>query len=253
LFQVEIRRNASDINCKISLVQHLASVNIYNLDLVNIGSVKSLFLWYSKFDVINIAILISGRGSNMEAILKAIKKRKIRANPAVVISNKPDAKGLKVAKRLGVQTEVVDSQGIVGPSWSYDKRIIAVLEKYDVTPRNGLICLAGFMRILNQEFVEQYKGRIINIHPALLPSFPGLHAQRQAIEYGVKFSGCTVHFVDAGVDTGPIILQEGVEVKDGDTEESLAKRILKKEHVIYPQAVKLFCEGKVKFTPKVQS
>ena len=200
--------------------------------------------------MINLAILISGRGSNMEAILKAIKKGKIRANPAVVISNKPDAVGLKVAQKMKVHTEVVDSQGIKGPSWSYDKRIIAVLEKYDVTPRNGLICLAGFMRILNPEFVNQYKGRIINIHPALLPSFPGLHAQRQAIEYGVKFSGCTVHFVDAGVDTGPVILQAPVKVKDGDTEESLSKRILTKEHLIYPQAVKLFCEGKLKIPAK---
>jgi len=182
----------------------------------------------------------------MEAILKAIKKGKIRANPAVVISNKPDAKGLKIAQKIGVKTEVVDSQGIQGPSWTYDKRIIAILEKYDVTPRNGLICLAGFMRILNPEFVNQYKGRIINIHPALLPSFPGLHAQRQAVEYGVKFSGCTVHFVDAGVDTGPVILQAVVKVKDGDTEQSLSKRILSKEHLIYPQAIKLFCEGKVK-------
>jgi len=196
--------------------------------------------------VINLAILISGRGSNMEAILKAVKKGKIRANPAVVISNKPDAKGLKIAQKIGVKTEVVDSQGIQGPSWTYDKRIIAILEKYDVTPRNGLICLAGFMRILNPEFVNQYKGRIINIHPALLPSFPGLHAQRQAVEYGVKFSGCTVHFVDAGVDTGPVILQAVVKVKDGDTEQSLSKRILSKEHLIYPQAIKLFCEGKVK-------
>lgn len=203
--------------------------------------------------MINLAILISGRGSNMEAILKAVKKGKIRANPTVVIANKPEAKGLKVAQKMGVHTEIVDSQGIKGPSWSYDKRIITVLEKYDVTPRNGLICLAGFMRILNPEFVNQYKGRIINMHPALLPSFPGLHAQRQAIEYGVKCSGCTVHFVDDGVDTGPVILQASVMVKDGDTEESLAKRILAKEHLIYPQAVKLFCDGKIKFIPKRES
>jgi phosphoribosylglycinamide formyltransferase-1 len=200
--------------------------------------------------VINVAILISGRGSNMEAILKAVKKGRIRANPAVVISNKHDAKGLKVAKKMGVHTEIVDSEGIKGPSWSYDKRIIAVLEKYNVTPKSGLICLAGFMRILNPEFVNQYKGRIINIHPALLPSFPGLHAQRQAIEHGVKFSGCTVHFVDDGVDTGTIVLQAVVKVKDGDTEKSLSKRILAKEHLIYPQAVKLFCEGKIKMALK---
>jgi phosphoribosylglycinamide formyltransferase-1 len=186
----------------------------------------------------------------MVAILKAVRKGKIRTNPAVVISNKHDAKGLKVAQKMGVHTEVVDSEGIKGPSWSYDKRIIAVLEKYDVTPKNGLICLAGFMRFLNPEFVNQYKGRIINIHPALLPSFPGLHAQRQAIQHGVKFSGCTVHFVDDGVDTGTIILQAVVKVKDSDTEESLSKRILTKEHLIYPQAVKLFCEGKIKMVLK---
>jgi phosphoribosylglycinamide formyltransferase 1 len=182
----------------------------------------------------------------MEAILKDVKKGKIRANAAVVISNKPDAKGLKIAQKMGVHTEVVDSEGIKGPSWSYDKRIIAILERHEVTPKNGLICLAGFMRILNPEFVNQYKGRIINIHPALLPSFPGLHAQRQAVEYGVKFSGCTVHFVDDGIDTGPVILQAVVKVKDGDTEKSLSKRILAKEHLLYPQAVKLFCEGKIK-------
>lgn len=182
----------------------------------------------------------------MESILKAVKKGKISANPAIVISNKPDAKGLKIARRMGVKTLVVDSEGFKGPSWDYDKKIISVLEKHDITPKNGLICLAGFMRILSPEFVNHYKGRIMNIHPALLPSFPGLHAQRQAVEAGVKFSGCTVHFVDDGIDTGPVILQDVVQVKEDDTEESLSRRILVKEHRIYPEAVKLFCDGKIK-------
>jgi phosphoribosylglycinamide formyltransferase-1 len=182
----------------------------------------------------------------MEAILKDVKRCKILANPAVVISNKSNAKGLAVAQRLGVKTETVDNQDIKGPSWDYDKKIISVLEKHGITPKNSLICLAGFMRILSPEFVNYYKGRIMNIHPALLPAFPGLHAQRKAIEARVKFSGCTVHFVDDGVDTGPIILQAVVKVKDGDTEESLSKRILTREHRIYPKAVKLFCKGKIR-------
>ncbi len=196
--------------------------------------------------MINIAILISGRGSNMEAILRAIKKKKIPVKPAVVISNKPDAKGLKVAQKLGVNTVTVDSTGLKGGSWEYDQKIATVLVENNVTPKNGLVCLAGFMRIMSPEFIKLYKGRIINIHPAILPAFPGLHSQRQAIEYGVKYSGCTVHFVDEGVDTGPIILQAIVKVKDGDTEESLSKRILKQEHRIYPKAVRLYAEGKIK-------
>jgi phosphoribosylglycinamide formyltransferase-1 len=120
------------------------------------------------------------------------------------------------------------------------------LERHGVTPRNGLICLAGFMRLMSAEFIRHYKGQILNIHPAILPSFPGLHSQRQAIEYGVKYSGCTVHFVDEGVDTGPIILQAVVKVSDNDTEETLSKKILKFEHKIYPIAVKLFAQGKIK-------
>ena len=196
--------------------------------------------------MLNLAILISGRGSNMENILKSIKKNKIPANPAVVISNKPDAKGLEIAKKLRVKTEVVESNGLKGGNWEYDSKLIAILEKYKVTPQNGLICLAGFMRIMSPEFIKHYKGRILNIHPAILPSFPGLHSQRQALEYGVKYAGCTVHFVDEGVDTGPIILQSIVKVRDDDTEESLSKRILKQEHKIYPKAVKLFAKGKIK-------
>jgi len=186
----------------------------------------------------------------MEAILNAIKKKRIPVNPAVVISNKPDAKGLEIAKKLGVKTEVVESQGFTGDRWEYDKKIIAVLEKYSVTPQNGLVCLAGFMRIISPEFIRKYKNRIMNIHPALLPSYPGLHAQRQALEGGAKYSGCTVHFADEKVDHGPIILQSVVEVKDDDTEETLSERILDQEHKIYPESVRLFSLGKIKVVGK---
>ena len=182
----------------------------------------------------------------MEAILKAVKKHKIPVNPAVVISNKADAPGLGIAQKLGAKSEIVDSYGYKGASWEYDKKLVSVLEKYNVRPKNGLICLAGFMRIMSPEFIRHYKGRVLNIHPAILPSFPGLHSQRQAVEYGVKYSGCTVHFVDDGVDTGPIVLQSVVKVRDDDTEESLSKRIIKQEHKIYPKAIRLFCEGKIK-------
>lgn len=182
----------------------------------------------------------------MENILKAVRKNKIPINPAVVISNKPDAKGLLIASNLGISTEVVESQGLKGGNWEYDSKIVTVLKKYKVTPQNGLICLAGFMRIMSPEFIRYYKGRIMNIHPAILPSFPGLHSQRQAFEYGVKYSGCTVHFVDEGVDTGPIILQAIVKIKDKDTEETISKKILRYEHKIYPEAVKLFAKGKIK-------
>ena len=182
----------------------------------------------------------------MEAILKSIKKNKIPVKPVVIISNKPDAKGIKIAQKLGVTTVIIESTGIKGGSWDYDKKIVSVLEKYGVTPKNGLVCLAGFMRIMSPEFIRHFKGRVMNIHPAILPSFPGLHSQKQAVEYGVKYSGCTVHFVDEGVDTGPIIMQAVVKVKDNDTEESLSKRILAQEYKIYPKAIKLFVEGKIK-------
>jgi phosphoribosylglycinamide formyltransferase-1 len=165
-----------------------------------------------------------------------------------VISNNPDAKGLKIAQRLGVKTEVIESKGFKGSRAEYDKKIISILIKNGVTQKNGLVCLAGFMRIISPEFVKKYKNKIINIHPALLPSFPGLNAQKQAVDDGAKFSGCTVHFVDLGVDTGPIILQKIVKVLDNDTEETLSKRILVKEHQAYPEAVRLFAENKIKIS-----
>ena len=181
----------------------------------------------------------------MESILKAIKKQKIPINPAVVISNKSNAKGLAIAKKMGVQTAVIDSSKYKGRRLQFDKEIISTLRKYNVTPTNGLVCLAGFMRIISPHFIKEYKNKILNIHPALLPAFPGLDAQKQAMEFGAKYSGCTVHFVDEGVDTGPIIIQGIVEIGNKDTEKTLTKKILTKEHEIYPKAVELFAKKKL--------
>ncbi|MER3407290.1 MAG: phosphoribosylglycinamide formyltransferase [Nitrososphaera sp.] len=198
--------------------------------------------------MINLGILVSGRGSNMDAILAAIKAGRIpMVKPALVVSNKPDAMAIKTAaEKYGVRTKVVTPEGASRGGWDYDKKLVAALEEAGVTPQEGLVCLAGFMRIISPEFVRHFKMRILNIHPSLLPSFPGLHAQRQAVEYGVKVSGCTVHFVDEGVDSGPIILQRTVPVMEGDGEESLAARILEQEHQAYPEAIRLFAEGRLK-------
>ena len=181
----------------------------------------------------------------MESILKAIKKQKIPINPAIVISNKSNAKGLAIAKKMGVQTAVIDSSKYKGKRLQFDKEIITTLRKYNVTPTNGLVCLAGFMRIISPHFIKEYKNKILNIHPALLPAFPGLDAQKQAMDFGAKYSGCTVHFVDEGVDTGPIIIQEIVKIGNKDTEKTLTKKILTKEHEIYPKAVELFAKKKL--------
>jgi len=195
--------------------------------------------------LLKLAILISGRGSNMKAILRAVKKQNIPIEPVVVISNKPSAKGLRIARKLSVKTEIVESNGFQGSRWEYDQKIVRVLNKYGITPKNSLICLAGFMRILSPEFIKKYKNCILNIHPAILPAFPGLDAQKQAINHGVKYSGCTVHFVDEEVDAGPILVQAIVKVKNDDTEETLSKRILAKEHKAYPEAVRLIAEKKI--------
>lgn len=200
---------------------------------------------YKRY-LINLAALISGRGSNMDAILAAIKSGMIRnANPRVVISNKPGTVGLKIAsEKYGIPTKVIPSDGLKG--WHYDQIIVTTLHEHGVTAESGLVCLAGFMRIISPEFVRQYRMRIMNIHPALLPAFPGLNAQKQALDYGVKVSGCTVHFVDEGIDSGPVILQKAVPVLDRDNEETLSARILEQEHKLYPEAVKLFCGGRIK-------
>ncbi len=184
----------------------------------------------------------------MESILKAIKKQKIPIKPSIVISNKANAKGLKIAQKLGVKTLLIDSKDYKNKRVEYDKKIIHELEKNGVTTKNGLVCLAGFMRIISPYFIKKYKNRILNIHPALLPAYPGLNAQKQAIQNGAKFSGCTVHFVDEGVDSGPIIIQSVVKVTNNDTEKTLSKKILAKEHKIYPEAVNLFARKKIRLS-----
>jgi len=181
----------------------------------------------------------------MKAILDAIEKQNILIKPTVIISNKSTAKGLKIAKKFGIHTEIIESRGFQGNRWEYDQKILHVLNKHGMSSKNSLICLAGFMRILSPEFIKKFKNRILNIHPAILPAFPGLDAQKQAIESGVKYSGCTVHFVDEGVDTGPILVQETVKIRNGDTVETLSKRILTKEHKAYVKAVKLIAEKKI--------
>ncbi|HEY7226734.1 MAG TPA: phosphoribosylglycinamide formyltransferase [Nitrososphaeraceae archaeon] len=186
--------------------------------------------------------MISGRGSNMESILNFLKGEVTNVCPKVVISSKLEAEGLKKASALGIPTMIV-SDGLKG--WDYDKEIVSILQKYDVNPENGLVCLAGYMRLLSPEFVKKYKMRIMNIHPSLLPSFPGLNSQKKAFDYGVKVTGCTVHFVDEGLDSGPIIAQKHVPVLDSDTCETLSDRILEQEHILYPYCIKLFSEDKL--------
>ncbi len=194
----------------------------------------------------SIAILVSGRGSNMLSIIRAIERKRIRgARVRVVISDKPEAKALELAKRHGVESICLDPSGLP-TRLDYDRKLMEVLRRRGITASEGLVVLAGYMRLLSREFVDHFRGRIVNIHPALLPSFPGLHAQEQALEHGVKVSGCTVHFVVPQVDSGPIILQSAVKVHEDDDVESLSARILKEEHKIYPLAVKLFVEGRLK-------
>ncbi len=188
-----------------------------------------------------IAILLSGRGSNFEAIYRAISEGKIDAEIGVVISNKDDARGLLRAKEFGLETLFLNPK-LFSSREEYDMKLAEEIEKRDI----DLICLAGWMRILTPLFVQRFRNRIMNIHPALLPSFPGLEAQKQALEYGVRYSGCTVHFVNEEVDAGPIIIQAVVPVFQNDTVETLSERILKEEHRIYPEAVKLFVEGKLR-------
>ena len=190
--------------------------------------------------MINIGVLASGRGTNLQAIIEAIEEGKIEGEIKVVISDNPDAYALKRAQQYNIDTRYINFKEFKKRE-DYDKEIIKTLEEKKV----DLVVLAGYMRILTPYFIKTYKNRIMNIHPALLPSFPGLHAQRQAVQYGVKVSGCTVHFVDEGVDSGPIILQKAVEVKDDDSEESLAERILREEHQIFPQAIQLFSQGRL--------
>lgn len=196
--------------------------------------------------MIPIAVLVSGRGSNLEAILDTVDRKVItKGQVKVVISNKPGVLALEIAGKHEVTGIVVDDRGFPKRSWEYDQKTITALKSYGVRPKDGLILLAGYFRILSPEFVTLYERRIMNVHPALLPAYPGLEAQKQALEHGAKITGCTIHFVDKGVDTGPIILQGSVPIKDDDNVETLSARILREEHRLYPEAVRLFTEGKL--------
>jgi phosphoribosylglycinamide formyltransferase 1 len=186
-----------------------------------------------------IGVLLSGRGSNLEALAESVSTGRIPgAEIAVVISNQPDALGLKRAAARGIAARMIPSKGLQREA--YDRQVVAVLEAFEV----DLICLAGYMRLLSPYFVAAFPKKILNIHPSLLPSFPGLESQKQALEHGVKFAGCTVHFVDENLDAGPIILQAVVPVLDNDDEHSLSERILKEEHRIYSEAVRTVLEDK---------
>ena len=198
--------------------------------------------------MIRIGVLASGSGSNLQAILDACAAGGIDGSVAVVLSNVPGARALERARSAGAATEVLPSKGVVDRD-AYDALLVDALRRHGV----DLVCLAGYMRLVTPAFLRAFgpgpstQGcpRVMNVHPALLPSFPGLHAQRQAVEHGVRFSGCTVHFVDAGTDTGPIIAQAVVPVLPGDGEEALAARILAEEHRLYPQAVQWFAQGRL--------
>jgi len=189
---------------------------------------------------LKLGVLVSGRGSNLQAIIDAIEGKRLDAEIRLVVSDQAEAYALERAKKHGIPTTVFHARDYSSRE-EFDRAVVQRLREHQVE----LVCLAGFMRILSPYFIREYKNRIINIHPALLPVFPGLHVQRKALEHGVKFSGCTVHFVDEGMDTGPIIIQAAVPVLDGDDEEALAARILRFEHQIYPRAIQLIAEGRL--------
>jgi len=186
-----------------------------------------------------LGILISGRGSNFEAIANSIARRKLDAEIAIVISNRANAPGLDIARERGIPLRVIASAGMERDA--YDKLLIEELQTHQVE----LVCLAGFMRLLSASVIRAFPNRVLNIHPSLLPAFTGLDAQRQAIEYGVRITGCTVHFVDEFLDSGPIVIQSAVPVLEGDTVESLSARILVQEHLIYPKAIGYIVDGRI--------
>jgi phosphoribosylglycinamide formyltransferase-1 len=190
-----------------------------------------------------IGVLLSGRGSNFVALAESVAAGRIpEAEVAIVVSNREGAPGIAKAEERGIATQVIPSKGLQREA--YDRQVVAVLNERNV----DLICLAGYMRLLSPYFVSAFPNRILNIHPSLLPSFPGLESQRQALEYGVKFAGCTVHFVDENLDAGPIVLQAAIPVRDEDTEATLSERILSEEHRIYSEAVRIVLEGKYQIT-----
>ena len=187
-----------------------------------------------------LAVLVSGQGTNLQAIIDQIEQGILAAEIAIVISNVKETSALERAKNHGIKPVFLDPKSCSGKE-EFDRALIDLLRADDV----DLVCLAGFMRILGNAFIDSFAGKIINIHPSLLPAFPGLHPQRQALEHGVKFSGCTVHFVDEGIDSGPIILQSVVPIYDSDDEEALSRRILEQEHIIYPRAIQLLVENRL--------
>ena len=187
-----------------------------------------------------LGILCSGRGSNMQSIMVAIKSGQIKAEIGIVLTDKPEARALQVASEAGIKSVCVNRKACASQQ-EFEEKLVAELQAANVT----LVVLAGFMRILSPYFVDAYRHQILNIHPSLLPSFGGAHAHRDVLAYGTKVSGCTIHFVDEGMDHGPIILQDTVPVLDGDTEETLAARVLEKEHILYPKAIELFVDGRL--------
>jgi len=192
-------------------------------------------------NLLTLGVLASGRGSNFQSIIDSIESGFLKARVAVLISDNPWAYAIERAKRHNIEALILRPRDFTDKD-SYYSHIAQELEKRGVE----LVILAGFMRVVGRPLIERYTNRIMNIHPALLPSFPGLHGQKQAADYGVKISGCTVHFVDEGVDTGPIIIQAAVPTYDDDTEEALSKRILKQEHRVFPYAIKLYSEGRLR-------
>ncbi len=195
---------------------------------------------------LRLGVLASGRGSNFQSIIDAIDNKKLTAEIAILISDNPRAYAIERAKKHGIEYRIVKPDDFSSKD-EFFKIIAQELQKKSV----DLVILAGFMRVVKKPLLEAYPNRIMNIHPALLPSFPGLHGQKQAVEYGVKISGCTVHFVDEGMDTGPIIIQAAVPVYHDDTEKTLSERILKLEHKIYPEAIRLFSEGKLEIHGRI--
>lgn len=187
-----------------------------------------------------LGILCSGRGSNMQSIMAAIESGQIKAEIGIVLTDKPEARALQVAGEAGIKSVCVNRKECATQQ-EFEEKLVAELRAANVT----LVVLAGFMRILSPYFVDAYRHQILNIHPSLLPSFGGAHAHRDVLAYGTKVSGCTIHFVDEGMDHGPIILQDTVPVLDGDTEETLAARVLEKEHILYPRAIELFVDGRL--------
>ncbi len=195
---------------------------------------------------LRVGVLVSGRGSNLEAIVQAAEAGRLGAVVAVVISDRPAARALDIARAHGIEALALEPADHPGRA-AHEKALIGALEER----RIGLVCLAGYMRLLSGSFVKRFEARLLNIHPSLLPAFPGLHPQRRALRHGVRVSGATVHFVDEGTDTGPIVLQAVVPVEPADTEETLAARILAEEHRIYPEAIRLFAAGRLSIQGRV--